>query len=127
MNLIEVLQDVITNNKPRFVENGEHIAYITKVESRSNEKGTNWIVITCDIDEKQKLYVRYFFTEKTAKRSFRSLLELVKDYDLEFNVQDFDGLDYMVIILSNLIGERVLVEVSGDVGNQNYKLKKIGE
>jgi hypothetical protein len=123
----KIVQDLIKNNRPRFVEPGEYLGYITNVEQRENEKGTDWIAITCNSDEIGKVYLRYFFTDRAAKRAFRDLHDLAREFDLKIDLEQFEvrDLEYLCDLFGSLCGREVMINITGKLGNFMYKLNKV--
>lgn len=123
----KIIQDLVRENRPKIIDTGDYFGVITHVEQRENEKGTTWIAIGCESDEIGRVTTRYFFTEKAAKRAFRDLQLLAREFNLTIDLEEFEArdLDYLCDLFGELCGKEVTITVSGTIGNYNYKFSRV--
>ena len=123
----KIIQDLVKDNRPKIIDTGDYFGVITHVEQRENEKGTAWIAIGCESAEIGRIITRYFFTDRAAKRAFRDLQNLAREFGLTIDFEEFESrdLDYLCDLFGELCGKEVLINVSGNIGNYNYKLNKV--
>lgn len=123
---MNVFKNIVKENKSKFIEEGEYEAVITDVETRENEKGTQWIMLGCESTEIGKVYLKFFFTEKAYKRAFRDVETICREFNLKINYQELEEreMDYLADLLTDLCGTEVYLNVTGSFGNYNYKLRR---
>jgi hypothetical protein len=70
--------------------------------------------------------VNFFFTAKSIEISFQKLERLAKEFDVSISRDEFyqGKMSYLVSKFSFLEGEIVNLKVSGEVGKQNYLIRK---
>ena len=124
--MVNVFQNIVKENKNKFIEAGEYGGIITDIEQRENDKGTKWITMGCESEEIGKVYLKFFFTEKAYKRAFREVQEIIREFDLKIDFKELEEreMDYLCDLLAELCGQEVSIYVSGSFGNYNYKLKR---
>lgn len=123
----KIIQELVKNNKSKFIPEGRYHATVLEVEQRENEKGTNWISIICESSQIGKIHANYYFTDKAAKRAFRDLQKVAQEFDLNIDLNEFEDreLDYLCDVFGELVGTSVVVNVTGQVGNYNFRLSKV--
>lgn len=127
MELSKIIESLKKQNTTRDLEAGEYSALIMSVEVRSNEKGTNWIAVACELEDGRKTTIRFFFTEKASTRSFREIQKIVREFKLDFDLNEFESLEYLRDVIAELIGDYVMLKVSVFGEFTNYTFKKQGK
>jgi hypothetical protein len=124
--MVNVFQNIVKENKTKFIEEGEYEGVIVDIEQRENEKGTRWITIGCESAEIGKVYLKFFFTEKAYKRAFRDVQAICREFNLTIDFKELEEreMDYLCDLLTELCGIDVYITVTGSFGNYNYKLKR---
>ena len=71
---------------------GEYSCLLEDVKARKNDKGTNWISLTFTVlegdYENRKIFVNFFFTEKTVERSIKGITKMAYDFGYEFEEEN---------------------------------------
>lgn len=121
MELQTIIEQLVVENTPKPpVEQGTYEATVCKIEARKNEKGTHWLSFMCELEDGRVIDVRYYFTEKTAGRSFNEIKRLAREFALKLNVQEFKSLNYLATLFAPILGLTIALNISVNGEYTNY-------
>ena len=136
-SLVEMAIEAMKNFDPKTdpvdsfpeIPDGTYECIIEIIDYRVAQTGSDFIQATCEITEgdyiNQKIFVKYFFTEKTQDRSVQSIMTLLNKYGYEVEVADLFA-DYETIAegMQVLIGLECYVKVSTTVSKNGKKFTR---
>lgn len=109
---------------------GEYECLLEEVKSKANEKGTNWISFTFTVlngeNENKKIFVNYFFTEKTVERSIKMLTKLAYEFGYTLSTEAFTSYESLAESLNAMAGLQARVKQTTSKNDfTNYKVTPI--
>jgi len=140
-DLLKIAGNVMDNFNPETdsandfenLPDGQYKGLLTEVKGRKNEKGTQWVGLQFEIldgDYKGRfIFVNYFFTEKTAERSIKTIIKLIHNLGFEpLTVDAFKSVDDLAEALQGLVGtEAAIKQATSKSGFTNYDVSPIAE
>lgn len=135
-DLLNIAQKTMENFNPATdkvdnyeeVEDGDYTCLLEKVTHRvSAEKGTNWISFDFSIiegeNENRHMFVNYFFTEKTAERSIKTINKVAYEFGYTLPVEAFSSFETLAETLNSMAGNQAIVsKKTSNNGFTNYKV-----
>lgn len=109
---------------------GDYSCLLEDVTARVSEKGTNWISFKFSVMdgdyENRLIFVNFFFTEKTIKRSIKGISKLAYDFGYELPIDAFSSLDNLAETLNQMAGNQATVHQTTSKNDYtNYKVTPI--
>lgn len=95
------------------IEDGTYNCVLDEVTPRKNDKGTNWVSFKFSILEgkyaNRCIFVNYYFTEKTAERSIKTINKIAYDFGYELPVEAFSSYESLADTLNSMAGNQANV------------------
>lgn len=137
-NLLDIAKKAMENFDPKTddVDNfeklpdGEYQCLLESVEYKKNDKGTNWIsfdfsVMSGDY-ENRRIFVNYFFTEKTTERSIKALTKVAFQFGYDLPIESFTSYETLAETLNAMAGNQAIVEQKTSKNDfTNYKVSPL--
>jgi len=109
------------------IPDGDYAVNIDKVDLKQSSKGTDYINITVTILDgdyiNQKMFVPYYFSEKTIKNSYAKLMSLIASCGYEPSAEMFQDFETLRDGLETLVNKAVSCEKKTKGEYTNYTLK----
>lgn len=109
------------------IPDGDYRVNIDKVDLKQSTKGTDYINITVTIVDgdytNQKMFVPYYFSEKTIKSSYAKLMSLIASCGYEPSAEMFQDFETLRDGLETLVDKAVNCEKKTKGEYVNYTLK----
>ena len=109
------------------IPDGEYQANIDKVEHRTSKNGNDYINITTTIVDgdftNQKIFVPFYFSEKSAKITIGKIMTLIASCGYEPTVEMFADYDSIATGLETLVNTVVTVKKETKGEYTNYSMK----
>lgn len=137
-NLLDLAQKTMEGFNPATdsvsdfekLPDGEYNCILENVKARANDKGTNWIsfdfsIIAGDF-ENRKIFVNYFFTEKTMERSIKGISKLAFEFGYELPIDAFTSYETLADTLNAMAGLQAIVKQTTSKNDfTNFKVTPI--
>lgn len=122
-DLLNIAQKTMKNFNPATdtvddfekLPDGEYNCLLEDATKKKSDKtGNEWISLKFSIIsgeyENRLIFVNYFFTEKTAERSIKTINKLAYEFGYELPVEAFTTLDSLAETLNGMAGNQAVVK-----------------
>lgn len=108
------------------VPDGDYICNIDKIELRESQNGNQYFSFTNTILEgdltERKIFVNMFLSEKTIKRTFTNLMNLITSCGYDLDPTMFSDFDTLLECLQSLVDTRIEVHKKTNGEYVNYSM-----
>lgn len=134
-DLLKIANELMENDNYKkgntFEElpDGTYLCSLEKVELRESQSGNQYfsftnVIIDGDYTER-KLFVNMFLTEKTIKRTFSSIMNLITSCGFELDPSMFTDYETLEGCLQNLVNSQITITKKTNGEFVNYHMEGV--
>lgn len=111
------------------VPDGNYLANLDKVELRESQSGNQYFSFTNTVLDgeftERKIFINMFLTEKTIKRTFSSIMNLITSCGYEIDPSMFADYETLLGCLQNLVNSQLSITKKTNGEFVNYHMEGV--